>query len=73
MVKIAKASSANTTAEYHVNQLPGHPGFQCAFRHAKNDSDECLMAMYFSFIPEAVVLDMHHRLFHDVGQRLFDQ
>ncbi|KAI7878657.1 hypothetical protein K492DRAFT_208838 [Lichtheimia hyalospora FSU 10163] len=73
MVKVAKASSVTTTAEYQVHQLPGHPGFQCAFRRAKDNSGEYLMAMYFSFIPEAVVLDMHHRLFHDVGQRLLDQ
>lgn len=72
MVKIAKANSVCTTAEYQIYQLPGHPGFQCALRRAKGNSDECLMAMYFSFIPEAVVLDMHHRLFHDVSQRLLE-
>ena len=43
-------------------------GFQCAYHRDKYG--DLLMGLYFSFIPQNVLMDMHQRLFMDVSQRL---
>ncbi|KAI9484828.1 hypothetical protein BDB00DRAFT_109918 [Zychaea mexicana] len=56
--------------ERHIVQLDSTAGrgFQCAYQRGKHG--DLLMALYFSFIPSNVLLDMHRRLFLDVSQRL---